>query len=128
MNHDLDILSRTIFGEASNQSFQGKLAVAYVVMNRSKERQQTPAEVCLAPKQFSCWNVGDPNVARIKRATVENAVFCQCIVAARAAIEETTPDPTNGANHYYADYINAPSWAKSMKVMTQIGAHIFLKG
>lgn len=128
MTRDTDIMARTLYGEASNQPFQGKLAVAYVIMNRARERHQSPAGVCLAPKQFSCWNAGDPNVTRIERVTVENTVFCQCIVIALIAQEKSMPDPTNGANHYYADYIKTPSWAKSMEVKAKIGAHIFLKG
>jgi len=129
MNHELDTMGRTIYGEASNQGFQGMLAVAYVILNRSQERKQTPAEVCQAPLQFSCWNVGDANRSRILGVSVEKSpLFCQCIVAAITAMDKSIPDPTDGANHYYADYINAPKWAKNMEFKTKIGVHIFLKG
>lgn len=128
MNRDLDIMSRTVYGEASNQGFRGMLAVAYVIMNRSKERNQSPAEVCLAPKQFSCWNDGDPNVARINRANFDMPLFCQATVAALIAKDGLKEDPTHGSNHYYADYIPMPSWAKNMQLMVKIGVHIFLKG
>jgi spore germination cell wall hydrolase CwlJ-like protein len=31
------------------------------------------------------------------------------------------------ANHYYADYIKAPYWAKGEKPVAKIGRHIFYK-
>lgn len=128
MRHDLEIMARTIYGEASNESFTGKLAVAFVIVNRVRKGfQKDAASVCLAPKQFSCWNANDPGPNRISRVTTESQQFRECLAAAICAYDGVMPDPTTGADHYYADYIAAPVWASSMKKTTKIGVHIFLK-
>ena len=61
---ETDILARTIYGEARGESISGMEAVASVVLNRvafANRRGRfwwgnSIAEVCRAPKQFSCWN------------------------------------------------------------------------
>jgi spore germination cell wall hydrolase CwlJ-like protein len=128
MNYDIEILARTIYGEASNQPFTGKLAVASVVMNRVRKGfAKDAASVCLAPKQFSCWNANDPGPGRIARVTADSETFQECMAAALCAYNTLLPDPTFGADHYYADYIPPPIWASSMKQTVKIGPHIFLK-
>lgn len=61
---DIDILARTIYGEARGEPWEGKIAVAWVVRNRAERGGwwgDTIREVCLKPWQFSCWNETDPN-------------------------------------------------------------------
>lgn len=125
---EIEIMARTIYGEASNEVFTGKLAVAFVIMNRVRKGfQKDAASVCLAPKQFSCWNASDAGPGRIARVTEDNQAFRECIAAALCAFDKLLPDPTSGADHYYADYIAPPVWASSMKQTVKIGPHIFLK-
>lgn len=60
IEHDIDILARTIYGEARGEKTAGKKAVACVIMNRYKAKKwfsgKTIAETCQKPWQFSCWN------------------------------------------------------------------------
>ena len=58
---------RTIWGEARGEGEPGMTAVAHVLLNRLKDGRWGTAlgSVCLAPYQFSCWNIGDPNRARM---------------------------------------------------------------
>jgi len=61
----VDVLTRTVYGEARGESEDGQAAVAWVIQNRvAKGRahmSKTIKDVCLQPKQFSCWNSNNPN-------------------------------------------------------------------
>lgn len=134
---DIDVLARTIYGEARNQTTEGKTAVGYVILQRSVERQQSITDVCLAPFQFSCWNEKDPNRLIIQHVGLDNRVFLECFGIACLVITTSIPNPAPGANHYFTvkppNIIETalnwpPSWAKGMELVKVIGAHEFVKG
>lgn len=116
MNEVIDIMARTLFGESEPGNRREAEAIACVIMNRTRHYPKwpkTPDKVCLQPWQFSCWNPGDPNRARIMRASGE--WFEKCKAVATEAVNGTLHDITNGATHYYATYIGEPKWAKGHK-------------
>ncbi len=131
---EIDVLARTIFGEARNEGPVGMEAVACVVLNRVKLARKmggywwgnTIIEVCNKPYQFSCWNKNDPNLKRIQEVTDKDIHFATCLRIARRAVIGALRDTTNGATHYHADYVS-PYWAKGQKPVTRIGRHIFFK-
>ena len=116
----VEILARTLYGEARGELVRGKEAVAAVVINRvrrAKERRgywwgSSVEEVCLRPWQFSCWNENDPNRARIeavgKGSDKHNRNFQSCLRIARRALAGTLKDPTAGATHYHAEGMKPP--------------------
>lgn len=112
--HDHDILARTIRGEAEIGDLDDARAIASVVMNRVRHSlwPDTPAAVCKQPKQFSCWNDGDPQRSLIETVTLGEAWFRECAKVAADALSGTLPDQTKGATHYWATYIKEPKWAK----------------
>lgn len=116
--NDLDILARTLYGEAEAYDVDDAEAIAAVVMNRIRWRNwpNTAAQVCLQPWQFSCWNQNDPNRVRILAVTEDDAWFRTCIGIAKRALDGTLHDKTNGATHYYASYLDdkglTPKWAR----------------
>jgi len=61
---DLDFLALTLYGEdRGNPVDEGILYIAHVILNR-RDRDGKDASiqsVVLSPKQFSCWNISDPN-------------------------------------------------------------------
>lgn len=126
---DVDVVARTIMGEARGESDQGKIAVGWVIANRvvaGKWYSGSVFEVCRKPYQFSCWNVGDPNLSIITRAKAGDPVFDSCIEVAQKVLSQSVGDPTGKATHYYANYISQPAWAKSPAMFTtQIGVHLF---
>lgn len=127
---DFDILARTIFGEARGQSFEGQVAVGWVIRNRTarpRRFQPTVASVCLAPKQFSCWNRDDPTFVRMVTVQTPDPAYVSALAAAGMVLTDRVSDPTGGADHYFAEYIQTPSWAKAMKQTAKIGAHVFFK-
>lgn len=128
---DVDVMARTIMGEARGESDQGKIAVGWVIANRvaaGKWYSGSIFEVCRKPYQFSCWNVGDPSLIVITKAKVGDPVFDKCVDIAQQVLSKSAGDPTGGATHYYANYISQPAWAKPPADLTvQIGVHLFYK-
>ena len=132
---EIDVLARTIYGEARSEPAPGMEAVACVVLNRVKIAHKmggywwgsTIIQVCQKPYQFSCWNKNDPNRETIENATEDDIHFATCLRIARRAVIGALRDTTNGATHYYADYIDEPYWAKDQKPVTKIGRHIFYR-
>jgi spore germination cell wall hydrolase CwlJ-like protein len=134
-DHDIDIMGRTIYGEARGEPGVGQVAVAWVIRNRAERAEYAGpnhgmpgaiATVCLKPWQFSCWNRNDPNLPKLvqlPRAPQEPPQF----EIARRVCGNVIPDPTNGADLYYVSEMeDPPSWAFTCKVVAQIGAHTFL--
>lgn len=130
---NLEIMARTIYGEARGESLPSRAAVGKVILNRQKSPRwpHTIAEVCLQPYQFSCWNSKDPNRAKIIAVDERDQVLCDCRKIAELSLSQYTTDLTEGANHYFTTALigtdHQPSWYDPAKVTAQIGAHVFLK-
>ncbi len=135
---DIDILARTIYGEARGENRSGKIAVANVVMNRIKFRKQagykivnghrllSVAETCLKPFQFSCWLDSDANKKVIETVGADNAVYRECLAIASDAVRQRLVDVTYGATHYYNPQgCSCPSFAKGKTPCVIIGNHYF---
>lgn len=125
MMEDLIIAARTLWGEARGESYEGKKAVAHVLLNRLKAghgRASTLAGVCLQPLQFSCWNGTDPNLPLLRRAGIEERTFRECLRAVLEAMDE--PDFTLGARWYHTRGVQ-PAWSRGITPCFTAGAHIF---
>lgn len=129
----VDTLARTLWGEARGEPVRGKEAVAAVILNRVARSMTRPngywwggtvVEVCHKPWQFSCWNTGDPNRAKLLAVTPRDAAFAACLRIARRALAGHLPDPTGGATHYHARGIHPP-WAWRHIPCAEIGHHLF---
>lgn len=128
MQRDIDIMARTIYGEARGESEQGQIAVGCVIMNRFKSKRwyagETIAETCLKARQFSCWNADDPNCAKIKQLGLTRLAPYQEL--AKRIINGVQADITDGATHYHTKAI-MPLWARNKKPCAVIGEHMFYK-
>ena len=145
MNYgDANYMAVTIFGEARGESIEGLVAVGNVIMNRARAANTSVKEICLAPKQFSCWDEDDPNFDLVRNllSQLENGneirdpYARQCIVVARAICNEDFLDNTHNSKNYVtiqrhqlAKARNAGSdqWILRMKVSVVIGRHVFLR-
>ena len=121
-----DIVVATIIMEAGGEYHRGSLEGVYeVIKTRAKKRNKTLAQVCLQRKQFSCWNGKADGIKALEDTIAKAKRHPRWIIAQN--ILGTNTNFTNGADHYYADYIKAPYWAASMTQTVKIGKHIFFK-
>lgn len=118
---ELPIPVQTILGECAGCTDEGMIAVGNVIRNRAKYRNQTVEAVCLAPKQFSCWNDRAWLVGHLKR---NRGVIDRAWSAWQAS---ATEDVTGGADLYHANYVS-PKWDWSKIEPTVIvGMHLFYR-
>jgi N-acetylmuramoyl-L-alanine amidase len=126
--YDIDIMTRTLFGEAKANDSQDATAIAHVIRNRYEYQRKawglTIAEVCLKPKQFSCWNTNDPNRERIKGATAANSWFAQCYAIVKNVLDGLVPDPTSRSTHYHTPAV-APQWSRGKHPIYITNGHKF---
>ncbi len=128
----VDVLARTLWGEARGQGTAGLQAVANVVLNRVKVAEEKGKfwwgnniiQVCQKPYQFSCWNRSDPNFRKLQAVSEDNLYFSSAMRIARRAVIGALEDITPGATHYHADYVK-PYWAHGQTPTVTIGNHIF---
>lgn len=103
-------------------------AIASVILNRVKVQWHgwglTAQEVCLKPKQFSCWNPGPDhnhqevlNAARnLLRGGTTGPILRQCLALAAEVCAGTLKDAVNGATSYFSPAAmvprdRVPEWA-----------------
>lgn len=133
---EIDVLARTLYGEARSETRQGIEAVAHVILNRVTHAQKMDKKfwwgndivsVCQMPYQFSCWNPGDPNRPKLMAVTADNKKFATCLrIARRAVYGQLGVDITCGANHYHTTAV-CPKWSVGKTPIAQFGAHVFFK-
>lgn len=140
---DLVIAAQTLWGEARGETFEGKVAVAHVLLNRQTQaaalKQRTGkthplfgdgtlAAVCLVPLQFSCRNPGDPNKDKLEALSLPDSLtdrsFRDCLSALLQAVDGRAGDPTLGSLHYHTLGV-APAWSHGKVPVAQIGQHVF---
>ena len=113
---DLYLLAAIVFGEAGNQSYEGQLAVAAVVMNRLHNGAwgNTISSVIYAPNQF---------------AATSTAAFQNALTTGGSATSlQAAQDALNGANNVGSYMSFRPTWAINTSTLSsyiQIGDHIF---
>ena len=131
---EIDVMARTLWGEARSEGQQGMEALASVILNRANHAKRegsfwwgnTIIQVCQKPYQFSCWNKSDPNFKKLTAVTTDDMHFATALRVARRAVLGMVKDKTGGATHYHTIDI-LPFWAKNQKPTTRIGRHIFYK-
>lgn len=128
----LDTLARTLWGEARGEPDKGLIAVAWVIQNRANKPSwwgSSIETVCLKPKQFSCWNKGDPNYPYLMGLkAIPARDYVRMHEAATSVVGGHIADPTYGATHYHAKSMrNYPAWTKGATMTIVIGGHVFYR-
>lgn len=136
---DLEVLTLTLIGEARGEPIEGVVAVANVVRNRANTWKKSISEICLQPKQFSCWNENDPNrdllngLARhfIMGGKLEVPSYIQCQCVARGIIRGEILDNTHGSLNYLTTELfksdKKPDWAKNVSIAITKGNQTFFR-
>ena len=125
-------LATAIYFEARSESQEGQLAVATVILNRSKSTHY-PSSICGVVYQnasrfngcqfsFACDGKSDlPEDGRAWQAAL--AVTALALAGGRME-KNGKMQVVATATHYHADYVE-PKWSKSLNRLTKIGRHIF---
>jgi len=125
-----DLMVRTVWAEARNQSRLGQAAVAAVILNRVTSRTSwwgnSIKDVCLKPWQFSCWNDNDPNRDKALALSKDELPYQDISQIVEYVMRGF--DPTDGCDHYLVSSIaDSVSWAVDAKPQVTIGDHTFYR-
>ncbi len=157
-NPDLSVLAQTIWGEARQEGTKGMIAVGNVIKNRAEANKKMFGQgirgVALKPKQFSCWNEGDPNREKLKDILqydklvslrksptgepfdewfkkfkntgeyLEYKSYLKAKEIAKQILAGSLPDPTKGAVYYHTLDVK-PIWRTKLDQVAQYGNHVF---
>lgn len=118
---DLFCLAKNVFHEAGNQPDKGKIAVAQVTVNRTKDPKFAGrvCDVVLARNQFS-W----ANNHRVRWTHPSGEQWDTSVkIAQEVLVEGKRIKGMEHALFYHANYVS-PHWHHVAR-LTQIGAHIF---
>lgn len=124
----VDIVARTVWGEARNQGRAGMEAVAAIIRNRVRAPRWWGRDwisVCRKPYQFSCWLEDDINLPKLLAVDDRDPEFKIALEVAESALDDTLVDPTGGADSYFAVGTRRPKWATEVRHVATIGAHAF---
>ncbi len=128
-DRELWCLATGIYFEARGETYRGQVAVAQVVMNRTKDHRY-PDTICGVVFQnqhrknacqfsFACDGIPDVVNEREPWAQAED-------IAKKVTSGELYLTEVGDATHYHATYVRPP-WAPRMDKVTQIGLHVFYK-
>ena len=128
-SQQLFLLIATVAMEAEGEPYRGKLAVAYVIMNRASIYNQTIDQVVLKPFAFSAWNTRG---RKHKMQSIPDSAWFGSERAASSAYYRIEKDPTLGATHYLNIEVTKrmrggtlPAWVKKLRYLISIGDHSF---
>ncbi|AEF94058.1 cell wall hydrolase SleB [Desulfotomaculum nigrificans CO-1-SRB] len=116
---EIKLLARLIHAEARGETFEGKVAVGAVILNRlaSPEFPNSISEIIMQRDggvyQFSPVQDGSINLEPDEEST-------------RAALQALMGyDPSGGALFFYNPKVAKDKWIRTLPVVTRIGNHIF---
>ena len=129
-------LATAVYFEARSEPTMGQLAVATVILNRTKAVNY-PSSICgvvyqgsshMNGCQFSFACDGKSDVPKTGRAWQKAIAVANLALTGEKEMEMEMENEdlqfVSTATHYHADYVE-PRWSKSLSRLTKIGHHIF---
>ena len=120
LDSELECMAKVVHHEAANQSLQGQLAVAQLILNRLKS-PLFPKTICAVVNQ-----PGQFFSTRAWPAPVHSPRWHTSVAIARIAREANMPEIAPGALFYHAAYVT-PSWSKRRVKVGRIGENVFYR-
>ena len=121
MDGEMRCLATSIYFEAKGEPLSGQLAVAKVILNRTKSGR-FPGTVCgvvLQPHQFSFVRG-----KRLPSVNMSSRAWRTAVAVAQVAMDGSWDSPVPGALFFHARYV-APGWR--MAKVGSVGNHIFYR-
>ena len=117
------IAAATICAEAGGEPYAGQVMVGETIANRAAQSCASVRDICLAPKQYSCWN--NSGTMKLRMQTMrKHPAWGDCLRIAES-ICRPGYTPVSSVTHFYAPKLCKPSWAKRMLLVAVVGNHRF---
>lgn len=131
---EFECLARNIYFEGAFEPFIGKVAIAMTTITRMK-RDEWPDTICgvVYQKKISdsgnlvcqfSWVCLNKNHVPKKQKLLDS---CRKAAAFVVRHYQNLQGVYAGVTHYYADYIDRPSWAFQIDFAGKFGTHYFFK-
>jgi N-acetylmuramoyl-L-alanine amidase len=120
LDAETECMAKAVHHEAANQSLQGQLAVAQLILNRIRSG--------VFPKTI-CGVVNQPGqFVRITKyqAPRQDPRWAVAVAISKIAEEGVAEAVAPGALFFHAVYVH-PNWRKKRERIARIGAHIFYR-
>lgn len=111
----LDLLARLVHSEARGEPYEGKIAVAEVVLNRMESNE--------FPDSMRAVIYQDGQFQVVSNGSIYNSPSETSVEAARQALDGT--DHARGALFFYNYQIATNRWLDTLPTITVIGQHTF---
>lgn len=121
-------LAQNVYYEARGESYQGKLAVTQVVLNRVRSGL-FPDTVCGVVYQRNNNGCQFSWVCQKPNSPINPYLWQESVEIAKRALTHKTVYAKlakDDALYYHADYVS-PDWSNNMQVVAVIGKHIFYR-
>lgn len=117
VDRNVSLLAHLVNGEARGEPYTGQVAVAAVVLNRTRDGRfpRTIAGVIYQRGAFDAVSDGQINIPASE----------ECFKAAKDALNGW--DPSSGAVYYYNPQTATSKWIWTRQIITVIGSHNFAK-
>ncbi len=118
----VECIAKVVRHEAANQSENGQLAVAQLIINRTKAGSRfghTPCAVVNQPGQF--FNTHSYNPDR------SSGAWTRAVAVSRDAVQNVSPAVVPGALFYHAAYQAPPRFFRGRQRVAVLGDHIFYR-
>lgn len=123
---DISIITATLVQECGGEPYAGQMLVAQTMKNRSIQRGKSIREVCLEPKQYSCWN--NKGEMWLRFQTIRKHPAWESCRQLAEEISAPRYEPVSEATNYYAfKKIKPPNWVKRMVFCAEAGGHRFYR-
>lgn len=112
---DIQLMANAVHGEARGEPYEGKVAVAAVIINRTKSPSwpNTPAGVIFEPGAFT--------------AVADGQIWLTPDSESKRAVQDAISgwDPSDGAVYYFNPDTATSAWIWTRPQIKKIGDHIF---
>jgi spore germination cell wall hydrolase CwlJ-like protein len=118
---ELECLTKAVHREAGNQSREGKLAVAQLVINRMNSGRFAHSICGVVNQRGQFFQTSSYNPRR------DTTQWSSAETIAREALGGSVPQVVPGAVFFHATYIAPNSWFRTRQRVATLGQHIFYR-
>ena len=118
----IECIAKVVRHEAANQSEKGQLAVAQLIINRTRIGSRfghTPCAVVNQPGQFFNTDSYHPDRS--------SGAWTRAVAVSRDAVQNVSPAVVPGALFYHAAYQAPPRFFRGRQRVAVLGDHIFYR-